>query len=303
MKAWSTGPGFFFLYGIELIGPNLMQLFSHHASRYRSLFRPSNIPSNTFIKAESKCLIWAERLENGTPAIFKMYYRRGIINFIREMILNLRTQREFKALSRLDRSGISCSKPIFWTYGYCKAYGFYEILGTRQISNAGPLTDFLAQKQVSKKDMGLESLFQMAHMMHESGIYHGALSTKNILIDAGGNDQPKYYIIDLARSCLFPGSIIGKKIAWYDIIKIVTSIESDLGIGYCKTCLARYGLKKSAIKKFYQDAKPHRSFSRKQKRVKNTRKVKIFILSWATKFAMKMSRLKLFSRSPQNRSH
>jgi tRNA A-37 threonylcarbamoyl transferase component Bud32 len=280
-----------------------MQLLSRQPSRHRSLFRPTKLDPDKTIKAESKCLIWSVRLDKATPAIVKMYYRRGIINFVRELLLNFRTQREFKALSRLDRHGISCSKPLFWTYGYCKKYGFYEILCTSQISNAKSLTDFLAPKQIFREDFGLESLFQMVQMMHKSGVYHGSLSTKNILIDATGNAQPKYYIIDLARSWIFPGSIIGKSIAWYDILKIVRSIENDLGIGYCKPSLARYGFGKNAIKKFYHDAKPHRSFSRKQRRIKNTLKVKIFILALVTKLAMMMLWLKWSSRPSQNRSH
>ena len=154
--------------------------------------------------------------------------------------------------------------------------------------------------KIFREDFGLESLFQMVQMMHKSGVYHGSLSTKNILIDAAGNAQPKYYIIDLARSWLFPWSIFGKSIAWYDILKIVRSIENELGIGYCEAYLARYGFGKSAIKKFYHDAKPHRSFSRKQTRIKNTLKVKIFILALVTKLAMRMLRLKLSSRPSQN---
>ena len=143
----------------------------------------------------------------------------------------------------------------------------------------------------------------MVQIMHKSGVYHGALSTKNILIDATGKTQPEYYIIDLARSWLFPGSIIGKSIAWYDLLKIVRSIENDLGVGHCKAYLARYGFGKSAIDKFYHDAKPHRSFSRKQRRIKNTLKVKIFILALLTKLAMSILRLKLFPRPSQNSSH
>ena len=48
----------------------------------------------------------------------------------------------------------SCSTPLSWSYGYCKKYGFYEILCPRQIPNAKSLTDFLAPWQVVRKDFG-----------------------------------------------------------------------------------------------------------------------------------------------------
>lgn len=277
-----------------------MKLLCRPAKRYRSFDWPSKIDTEKIIKAEANCLIWSVQLENATPAIVKMYYQRGIINYIREKSLNFRAQREFRILRRLDRNGIPCSIPLFWAYDHCKEYGFYEILCTRQISYTKTLTDFLAPKQIVKEDIDLGSLFQMVHKLHKCGVYHGALSTKNILIDAAGNAQAKYYFIDLARGWLFPGSILEKKIAWYDILKIVRSIENDLGIGYCKPYLTRYGFGKSAIEKFYQDARPHRSYSRKQKRIKNTLKVKIFILALITKLTMRMSWLKFFSISSQN---
>jgi hypothetical protein len=115
--------------------------------------------------------------------------------------------------------------------------------------------------------------------MHRCGVYHGALSTKNILIDATGNSQTKFYIIDLARAWLFPSSIFGKQIAWHDLLKLVRNIESDLGLGYCQPYLAQYGLGKRAIQKFYQDAGRYKSYSRKQKRIKNALKVKVFFLA------------------------
>lgn len=245
-------------------------------NRSRPYAWPFKINSDNAIKAEPKCLVWSEALDNSTPAIVKMYYRRGTPNFLRAKILTFRAQREFRALEHLDRNGTPCSIPLFWTYGYCKAYGFYEIICTRQILNAKSLTDFLAPKQKADTQVDLGPLFQIVHNMHNCGVYHGALSTKNILIDDTADAHLKYYIIDLARAWLIPGSIIGEKIAWYDILKLVKSIENDLGIGYCKPYLACYGFGKEAIEKFYQDAGRYKSLSRKQKRIKNVLRVKIF---------------------------
>ncbi|MGB5746666.1 MAG: lipopolysaccharide kinase InaA family protein [Desulfobacterales bacterium] len=240
------------------------------------LVGPHKIDTDKIIKAEAKCLIWSEQLKDATPAIFKMYYRRGIANFIRGKIITFRAQREFRILRHLDRKGIPCSIPLFWTCGYCKEYGFYEILCTRQIPNAISLKAFLASKSIFIKDVDLESLFQTVCNMHRCGVYHGAFSTKNILINATGKAPTKFYIIDLARGWLFPSSILGKKIAWHDLLKLIRNCESDLGIGYCQPYLAQYGLGQGAIQQFYQDARPYQSYSRKHKRIKNILKVKVF---------------------------
>ncbi len=244
---------------------------------------PPQIDPDQIIKAEAKCLIWSAQLEDGTPGIVKMYYRRGVANFIRGKLITFRAQREFRILGHLHREGVPCSPPLFWTHGYCKGYGFYEILCTRQIPNTISLKALPASKSTLIQDIDWENLFQTVCNMHRCGVYHGALSTKNILIDAKGNAHTKFYIIDLARAWLFAGSILGKKIAWHDLLKLVRSIESHSGTGYCRPYLAQYGLGKGVIQKFYQDAGRYKSYSRKQKRIKNTLKVRVFFLALLTK--------------------
>ncbi len=237
---------------------------------------PFKINTDNIIKAEANCLIFTEQLEDGTSAVMKMYYRRGLANVAREFVLNFRVQREFRILEHLVNCGIPCTIPLFWTYGYCKEYGFYEVLCTRQIPNAISLRTFLSSASIADKNIDLGPLMVLVYNMHRSGVYHGALSTKNILIDATGNAQIKYYHIDLASGWLFPSSILGKQIAWFDLLKLVKKIESRLGIGYCLPYLSQYGLGGEAIQKFYRDAGRYKSTSRKHKRLKNVMKVKVF---------------------------
>jgi len=243
---------------------------------------PYKIDSDKIIKAEAKCLIWIEQLEDGSSAVIKMYYRRGFANFIREIILNFRVKREFKILKHMASCGVPCTIPLYWTFGYCKEYGFYEILHTRQIPNTISLKTLLSSETLTDKNIDLDPLFQLVYNMHRSGVYHGALSTKNILIEPTGNTQAKFYSIDFARGWLFPGSIIGKQIAWFDLLKLVRSIESHLSIGYCQPYLAQYGLEKGDIERFYQDAGRYQSYSRKHKRIKNVLKVKVFFYAILT---------------------
>ena len=244
--------------------------------------RPHKMDSDNIIKAEAKSLIWTEQLEDGTSAVMKMYYRRGIANFTREIILNFRVKREFRILKHLAGCGVPCTIPIFWTFGYCKAYGFYEILQTRQIPNTIALKTLLSSETLTDKRIELGPLFQLVYNMHRCGVYHGALSTKNILIDPTGNAQEKFFSIDFARGWLFPGSILGKQIAWFDLFKLVRSIESHLCIGCCQPYLAQYGFEKAVIERFYQEAGRYRSYSRKHKRIKNVLKVKVFFYAILT---------------------
>ncbi len=243
---------------------------------------PFKINTDNIIKAEANCLIFTEQLEDGTSAVMKMYYRRGVANVIREYVLNFRVQREFRILEHLVNCGIPCTMPLFWTYGYCREYGFYEVLCTRLIPNTKSLGIFLSSASKTNKNIDLGPLMLLIYNMHRCGVYHGALSTKNILIDATDNAQIKYFNIDLARGWLFPSSILGKQIAWFDLIKLVRKIESRLGIGYCLPYLSHYRLGEEAIQEFYRDAGRYRSSSRKQKRQKNIMKVRIFFLSILT---------------------
>jgi len=243
---------------------------------------PYKIDTDKIIKAEAKCLIWTEHLDDGTSAVIKMYYRRGFANFIRNKIQNSRVEREFRILKYLAGRGVPCTLPLFWTYGYCKEYGFFEILYTRQIPNTISLRTFFSTEAQTDKNIDLNPLFQMVYNMHRCGVYHGALSTKNILVDPTSNAQTKFYSIDFARGWLFPGSIIGKQIARFDLLKLVRNIENEIDIGDCKPYLAQYGLGKEAIERFYQDARRYRSYSRKQKRIKNVLKVKVFFYAVLT---------------------
>ena len=249
---------------------------------------PDNIDADQIIKAEAKCLVGTERLADGTSAVLKMYYRRGFANLIRAGLTSFRAQREYRILRHLANCGVSCTIPLFWTYGYCREYGFYEVLCTRQIPDTLSLDIFLSSASRNVQNCDLGPLFQLVCDMHRCGVYHGALSSKNILIDATGDPQAKYYHIDFARGWLFPGSILGQRIAWFDLHKLVRKIESHLGPGTCRPYLAQYGLGKEAIEKFYQDAGRYKTDSRKQKRIKNTLKVKVFFYALLTQINLRL---------------
>ena len=249
---------------------------------------PHRINNGNIVKAEAKCFICSEKTDDGSIAVMKMYYQRGFANFIREKIILFRAEREYRILCHLVRCGVSCSIPLNWTYGYCKEYGFYEILFTRQIPDTISLREFLSSTLIINNNIDWGPLFRLVHHMHSCGVYHGALSTKNILIDfRKGNACPNFYILDLARGWLFPRSIFGKKIAGFDLLKLVRNIEKEMGIGFCLPYLAQYGLEKEAFERFYRDVEHNKSYSRKLKRIKNILKVKVFLSAISAKFNLR----------------
>jgi hypothetical protein len=137
---------------------------------------PDNI-----IKAEANCFICSGQLEDGTSAVMKMYYRLGFANFIRGIILTFRAQREYRILRHMAGCRIPCTIPLSWTYGYGKEVGFYDLLYTRYIPDAISLEAYLSSASIADQNIDFGPLFLLLYNMHQCGVYHGALSTKNIL--------------------------------------------------------------------------------------------------------------------------
>lgn len=249
---------------------------------------PEKIETDQIIKAEAHCTICTVFLEDNTAAVVKMYYRRGFLNFLRGTLLNFRAQREYRILKNLASCRIPCSLPLFWTRGYCRQYGFYELICTRRILDAVSLRTFLSSGSLKGQSVDFGPLFQSLCNMHRCGIYHGALSTKNILVVATGRTCPECFLIDLARGWLFPRSIFGSRIASFDLAKLVRNIESHLGRGYCRPFLVQYGLGKEAIETLYRNTYRYKSYSRKHKRLKNYLKVKVFCFAVLTQLSQRL---------------
>ncbi len=241
-----------------------------------SIVSPYNIESGKVIKAEPQCRIWFEQLEDGTPAVIKMYYQRGVHNFVRQKILGFRVRKEYEALKALEEIGIPCTRPLFYDYGYCRERGFFELLATREIPGATSLASTLASRPSESSDIDLAPLFQMVYTMHKGGVYHGRLSPKNILVQQTNKSQVKFFILDMPHAQLFSTSILDKTIAWYDILQLVSKLERFLGIGYCRPFLAGYGFGEMSIEQLYNDPGYYQTLSRSQRLGKILFKMKVF---------------------------
>ena len=208
-----------------------------------------------FIKIEKKCILWKDFLNNGKPVIFKLYKHRGLFNYIRERFLGFRVKREYDALEKLMLEDIPCSKPVSYEYGYSKTYGFYELLVTEEIQNVANLHDII--KKVNgkfKSTIDLTPLFSAIKKMHLKGIFHGHLRPKNILARDNDNKNLQYFFIDMPHSEFFSKSIADKSLALYDLLKLITKIDSCLGIGSCKPFLVSSGYKPNYIKYLYNNS-------------------------------------------------
>ena len=164
--------------------------------------------------------------------MLKLYYGRGPLNWCREQLFAFRVKREYHALRFLENKGIPCSRPQFWTYGNCPELGGrWETLATVMVPNAVPLHHWLATAKRPELLNCLQAVFRRIRDMHEAGMHHGALYTRNILLD---NSNLSPYLIDLPRAEIFPGSIIGSRPAWIDLLNFCHQLrpllaEDELG--------------------------------------------------------------------------
>ncbi len=243
---------------------------------------PAELGEARRIKSEPKCLIWSGRLSDGTAAVLKMYRRRGLADTVRGKVFRTRAEREYAALKRLERHGVPCSRPLFWRRGYCRTHGFFETLATREIPRATPLDAHLTAEAAAAGVIDFRPLFEAVGRMHRHGVYHGALSPKNILI-VSSDRAPRLFLIDLARSRLFSESIRGRRIARYDLIQLVVKLERHLGTGACRAGLRAYGLDREAADALYAEARGWGRLSRSRKGAQAALALRIFLAAAAAR--------------------
>jgi tRNA A-37 threonylcarbamoyl transferase component Bud32 len=240
--------------------------------------------TDAIIKDEPKCLIRSESLADGTRAVLKMYRHRGAAGALREALFGCRVRREYTVLDRLARGGIPCTPPLFWKRGCSRENGFYETLATREIPGALALDTLWASGRKPAGRIAWEALFEIVARMHGCGVFHGALSPKNILIVSTASLPAAFFLVDAARAKLFSKSILGRKIAGYDLLQLVLKLERLLGPGACRPYLARYGLDGPAIAALYAEAAPYGALRRRDKILQARLSINIQRAAWAARW-------------------
>jgi tRNA A-37 threonylcarbamoyl transferase component Bud32 len=210
------------------------------------------------IVADRTTLIWAQRLDADTPAVIKMYRHRGGIDWLRERAFRFRVQREFDALAHIDSRGVSCSKPLFWSYGRSPSFGRYEILATREIEDVLPLGAFIRSSAPDIAELALVAAYRLVRALHRSGCHHGAMYERNILIARRDAQKPAAYIIDMPKAIAFPYDVSGTKMAWIDLFFLTATVLKYWGADGSIAVLRQYGLEDAAARAFVNHTADYR---------------------------------------------
>lgn len=230
------------------------------------LLPDENVPAE-LVKVEPGTLIWSAKLADDTRAIVKMYRHRTRLQARRTRVSSFRARREYEALLRLSERRVPCSEPLFWAHGEAKVHGHFELLATHAIEGAVPLTTWIADASESARTAVLHSAFRSVRSMHASGVRHGGLSFKNVLV-APAQGEVAVFLIDFSRSVLFPHDIAGTRMAWFDLADLTNKVIRRLGSAACAPLLASYGLRPGEAQRITRFAERHKSTRHLRRRLR-----------------------------------
>lgn len=178
--------------------------------------------AGVLIKEERKTVVWRQTLPDGTPSVLKLYRHRKPTWLERRGFYTGRAEREFRALCHLEDHRVACSLPLFWAVGETPETGRYELLATREVAGAVDVRDWLGS-EAGKTPLDWTPLFALAAAMHRTGLQHGALLARNVLL-AGQH----FHLIDLPRSQRFGRSIEGLDAGLFDLKVLLQSLTPFL---------------------------------------------------------------------------
>jgi tRNA A-37 threonylcarbamoyl transferase component Bud32 len=235
--------------------------------RHRRAFPLLPPPPDKLLKEESHVLVWAETLKEGEHAIVKVYRHRKPKEYFREWLGRFRAEREFRTLERIAEAGIPCSEPLFWSCGRSQEHGYYEILATREIPQAVNVGESIRAGATSTADFDLRALLEQIRQMHTCGVYHGTLHLYNILATGVGADL-RYHIIDVPRSIVYPCSILGSRMAWFDLLRFARHVRSVMKIPVQEIPWEAYGLDTAQQEKMAGDSQRYRHTKSQRRRLR-----------------------------------
>ncbi len=207
-----------------------------------ALFRGSPSPAaESLLKNEPDTLIWAQEVGAPRRAILKMYRHRGPITTLRERTFRFRVQREFDALSHLQCWGIPCSEPIAWAHGESAEHGRFEILATWEVAEAQSLRALAGVTTAENIPWDLAPLYRDLRRMHESGMFHGVLHLRNVLAGRDASGERAFFIIDTPGALLYPRSIVGTRMAHFDLLLFSSQAIRHLNLTPAQIPLGAYG--------------------------------------------------------------
>lgn len=136
------------------------------------------------LSRSSDTLIWRNsKIAAPKQLIYKLYFGRGPISWIRFHLYKFRVQREFEALFYLEQKKVPASRPVAWKKGRNPKLGDrYEVLVTEEIPNAVPFIDLWQDASIKSRQklQLLHQCMQLISQMHDAGLHHGAMYPRNI---------------------------------------------------------------------------------------------------------------------------
>lgn len=208
-------------------------------------------PTSGVIKEERKCVVWRQRLPDGTPAVLKLYRHRKARLSERLGLYTGRAEREFRALCHLHDRGVACSEPLFWARGERPDTGRYELLATREVEGAVDLKAWMLE-HAGKRELDLTPLFALAAEAHRTGLQHGALLERNVLMRDG-----RYFLIDLPRCQFFGRSIEGSAAGRFDVRTLANSFLRYLPDAEVEKAVAGYAALNVSPAEFVRGLRTH----------------------------------------------
>jgi tRNA A-37 threonylcarbamoyl transferase component Bud32 len=215
--------------------------------------------AGVLLKAEPGTLIWRTRLPDRTDTVVKLYRHRSVLQASRLRIDSPRAQREFEALSILSRRGVSCTEPLFWARGESRDHGRFELIATRALNGAEPLDVWLQSAAAESRHEVLCTAYRRVRAMHASGVWHGGLSFKNLLVSPGDR---AVHLVDFNRSVSFRSDVVGTRMAWFDLADLTTKVVQRFGREAAAAPLTAYGLAPRDAERVLRFAERHRSTRR-----------------------------------------
>lgn len=198
-------------------------------------------PEDAVLKREERTVVWRETRPDGERIVVKLYRRRGRLNALRSRVTRFRTEREYRRLRHLERWGLPCTLPLAWAHGHSPEHGYHEVLVMREVPNAVQLEQHLRECDASRTRDALAPLFRIVRRMHESGFCNQTLYAYNVLVDTKAPPGEEFFLADVPRSWTFPRSIVGSRMALFDLLDLTVEVEES-GVAPEAVPIEAYGL-------------------------------------------------------------
>ena len=188
-----------------------------------------------WLKTERRTLIWAGEFGD-EPAVFKLYRKREPWHTLRCALTRYRVEREYRTMRHLGSHGVPCPEPLGWASGHCPAHGYFELLVMRHVPDAVDLQTLM--KNGYRPDV--TALFTLARSMHEAGVCSQVLCSRNVLVE-DSERTPRFTLIDFPRARIFPRSVVGSRVAKYDLAMLIEDLTGQ-GVEPSLSQITSYGM-------------------------------------------------------------